>query len=935
MTTNYLKEMQTSSSLSDANATYIEQLYENYLHDQNSVTPEWQKYFVQNYAGGTPEVSHADIREHFLALGEQRANTVVVSGEAILEKKQQAVTELISSYRTLGNRRAKTDPLNLQQLPDVPELTLGYHGLTDADLAIEFDASSLAGLQRATLKSIFELLQKTYGGSLGVEFMHITDTQQRTWLLQRFESIKGEPQFSVQEKRRILEKLIASEGLEKYLGTKYVGQKRFSIEGCDNLIPMMDVLTSHAAKNGVKEIVVGMAHRGRLNMLVNFLGKPPADLFNEFEGKVKLERSGDVKYHKGFSSTVSTPYGAIHLATAYNPSHLEIIDPVIEGSVYAKQWRRGDAEKQQVLPVLTHGDAAFSSQGVVQETFNLSQVPGYATGGTVHLVINNQVGFTTSAKDGRSTYYCTDIAKMVEAPIVHVNGDDAEACAYAIQLLYDFRKQFNKDVVIDLVCYRRHGHQEVDEPFGTQPVMYNVIKNHAAPYEIYSQKLQAAGVVTAQDVTEMAKKYRETLDKGESVHINDTAMKRGETHEYRVNWHDYTETNWRANYSAQVDLTQLKKLGEQIATVPANFQLQAQVAKIVDARHKMATGETPIDWGFAENLAYATLLTNGIPVRISGEDVQRGTFAHRHAVLNEQTTGAKYAALQKLSTDQAPFFIYNSILSEVGVMGFENGYAAAAPDTLVIWEAQFGDFGNGAQVIIDQFLSSGEQKWGQRSGLVLLLPHGYEGAGPEHSSARLERYLQLCAQDNMQVVVPTTPAQIYHLLRRQMLRTMRFPLIVMTPKSLLRSPLATSTLAELAKGKFEVVIGEVDKTIDAATVERVILCTGKVYYDLATQRREQKLTNVAIIRIEQLYPFPDKELHVELQKYKNAQTIVWCQEEPRNQGSWHVIQEFINKVLSAKQTLVCASRPAAAAPACGYMATHVAEQKEVVRVAFI
>lgn len=928
MTNNYVKEMQQTSSLSDANATYIEQLYEDYLHDANSVTPEWQKYFSQNYSGATAEVSHAAIREHFLALGTQ-PNKIVFSGESIVEEKQQAVTNLITSFRMLGHEQAKIDPLNLLNTDQTPELTLSYHGLSDADLNTQFDAAGAVGLQQASLKDIYATLQQTYCGSIGAEIMQITDTEQRTWLLEKFEAGRGRGNFSVEQKKRLLQKLVACEGLEKYLGLKYVGQKRFSIEGADALIPMLDTLMIYGASVGVKEIMVGMAHRGRLNVLVNFLGQEPADLFDEFAGKNSVDGSGDVKYHKGWSSNVRTASGSVHLALAYNPSHLEIINPLVEGLVYAKQWRYDDVQKTAIIPVLIHGDAAFSSQGVNQEVFNLSQMPGYATGGTVHIVANNQVGFTTAAKEGRSTRYCTDIAKMVEAPIFHVNGDDAQACAFAMQLLFEFRQRFKKDIVIDLVCYRRFGHQEIDEPTITQPVMYQVIKAHPTPLRIYAEQLIAAKVVTADEVTAMEHAYRQALDEHQLVIEADPNYDHMKAYRRPLNWKLYTETDWRKTPETKVSKTKLLELAQKLVNI-GDIKLQPQVAKLMAARQKMAEGEQPLDWGFAETLAYATLLVEGYPVRISGEDAKRGTFSHRHAYIFDQETNKPYVPLAHLSEQQAPIWVYNSILSEEAVMGFEVGYSAAAPDNLVIWEAQYGDFANGAQVIIDQFLSSGEQKWGQKSGLVLYLPHAHEGDGPEHTSARLERYLQLCAQGNMYVVMPTTPAQTFHMLRRHMLQKIRRPLIVMTPKGMLRSPLAVSSLDELATGHFQTVIGETDAEIKVDKVTTVILCSGKVYYNLVSKRREEKITTIAIIRIEQLYPFPDQEIAQVLKQYTAATNIFWVQEEPKNQGSWCTLQDELRLLVNSKQTLTYVGRPAMASPAVGYSSMHAEQQKQLI-----
>jgi 2-oxoglutarate dehydrogenase E1 component len=925
-----LQEMQASSALYNGNAAYLETLYEQYLNDANSVDVKWRDYFSSlKTVSNKPEVSLAQVVQRFEEMGRQLPTVQVGGIDPAVEKKQAAVTALINAFRSLGHEQANIDPLGLLNKASTPELTLAYYGLTNADLNSQFVTGGALGLQRATLKDIFTALQQTYCGSIGAEIMHITDTEQRNWLLEKYEAQQGKGNFSNDQKKRLLQKLVACDGLEKYLGLKYVGQKRFSIEGADGLIPMLDTLMLDCAKLGVKEIMLGMAHRGRLNVLVNIVGQPPAELFDEFAGKNSVDGSGDVKYHIGYSSNIKTPHGPVHVGLAYNPSHLEIINPLIEGLVYAKQWRCADQSRSAIIPVLIHGDAAFSSQGVNQEVFNMSQVPGYATGGTVHIVANNQVGFTTSAVEGRSTRYCTDIAKMVEAPIFHVNGDDAQACAFAMQLLFEFRQRFKKDIVIDLICYRRYGHQEIDEPTITQPLMYHIIKAHPTPLQVYAQQLISAGVVTTEQVSAMEHSYRQTLDAQQLTVEADLKADHTSAYRYPLNWKIYNETDWRKSPATKVNKEKLIEIAHQLVAF-GDIKLQPQVAKLMAARQKMAEADAPLDWGFAETLAYASLLLEGYPVRISGEDVRRGTFSHRHAYIFDQQTNKPYVPLAHLSDQQAPIWVYNSILSEEAVMGFEVGYAAAAPDNLVIWEAQYGDFANGAQVVVDQFLSSGEQKWGQKSGLVLFLPHAHEGDGPEHTSARLERYLQLCAQNNMTVVMPTTPAQAFHMLRRHMLRKMRKPLIVMTPKGMLRSPLAVSSFDDLANGSFQLVIDETDSDIKKEQVPTVILCSGKVYYNLVSKRREEKMTNTAIIRVEQLYPFPDQELIQILKQYKNATNIIWVQEEPKNQGSWYVLQDDLRGLLTSKQNLAYIGRPAMASPAVGYSSMHAVQQKELI-----
>jgi 2-oxoglutarate dehydrogenase E1 component len=751
---------------------------------------------------------------------------------------------------------------------------------------------------------------------------------------QRLEQAAGKFGFDAKERTRILERLTAAEGLERYLHTKYVGQKRFSLEGGDSLIPMMDELCQRAGAAGVKEMVVAMAHRGRLNVLVNTLGKPPDKLFAEFEGKYEHvedpAHSGDVKYHMGFSADLATSGGPLHLALAFNPSHLEIVNPVAVGSVRARQQRRNDVERDAVLPVLIHGDAAFAGQGVGMELLQMSQARGFAVGGSVHIVINNQIGFTTSrTDDARSTMYCTDVAKMVGAPILHVNGDDPEAVVFCTQLAFDFRQEFNKDIVVDLVCYRRHGHNEADEPAATQPVMYQTIRAHKTTRELYADRLVADGVLDAPAAAALVDSYRTKLETGAVT--TDLADKPGEN--FGVDWKPYLHGNMRDRVDTTVPRAELDALARQINTIPDNVKLHPRVAKIYEDRRKMAAGEQAADWGFAENLAYATLLKNDFKLRLVGQDSGRGTFFHRHAVLHEQTGGPDYVPLRQLVTDPLDVTIIDSLLSEEAVMAFEYGYATADPTTLTIWEGQFGDFANGAQVVIDQFISSGECKWNRLCGLTLFLPHGYEGQGPEHSSARLERFLQLCALDNMQVCVPTTPAQIFHLLRRQMLRKTRKPLIVMTPKSLLRHKLAISTLDELSSGGFHDFIG--DTTASAETTTRVVVCAGKVYYDLIEEHAKRGITDVAIVRAEQLFPFPRAELSDELKRFAKATSLVWCQEEPMNQGAWYQIQHHLSRCLQPGQTLYYAGRVRSAAPACGHLSTHQAEQAKLVNSALM
>ncbi|MGL6250168.1 MAG: 2-oxoglutarate dehydrogenase E1 component, partial [Billgrantia desiderata] len=712
---------------------------------------------------------------------------------------------------------------------------------------------------------------------------------------------------------------------------------RFGLEGGESFIPMMDELIQRAGGYGVKEVVIGMAHRGRLNLLVNILGKNPSELIDEFDGKKLIERgSGDVKYHQGFSSNVMTPGGEVHLALAFNPSHLEIVSPVVEGSVRARQDRRDDYEGTKVLPINVHGDAAFAGQGVVMETFQMSQTRAYKTGGTVHIVINNQVGFTTShPQDTRSTEYCTDIAKMVQAPIFHVNGDDPDAVLHATQVALDYRQQFRKDVVIDLVCYRRRGHNEADEPSGTQPLMYQKIKDHPSSRTLYAQRLVEQGVLSEEDAQAMTETYREDLMAGN--HVANALVQEPNTTLF-VDWKPYLGHEWSGYADTSVEMKRLQRLAARMCEIPDGVEVQRQVAKIYEDRRKMQAGGLALNWGFAETLAYATLLDEGHPVRITGQDVGRGTFSHRHAVVHNQKDGSTYVPLQHLADGQPRFTIHDSFLSEEAVLAFEYGYATTAPNDLVIWEAQFGDFFNGAQVVVDQFISSGETKWGRLCGLTMLLPHGYEGQGPEHSSARLERFLQLCAEHNMQVCVPTTPAQIFHLLRRQVIRPLRKPLVVMSPKSLLRHKEAISSLDDLANGHFHMVLPD-QGNLEAQQVTRVIMCAGKVYYDLAAWREENGRDDTAIVRIEQLYPFPKEELFEALKAYVNLDTVVWCQEEPLNQGAWYPSQHHMRTVADMLKNglggeLKFAGRPASAAPAAGYMSVHTEQQRQLVEDAF-
>jgi 2-oxoglutarate dehydrogenase E1 component len=931
-----LADQLASSALSGGNAGFIEDLYEQFLKDPAAVDATWAAYFRDLKAGSTEEVAHGDVRQRLLARQHAPAPRTVASASADLASaKQGAVSRLIQVYANRGHLIANLDPLGLQDRGRPTVLNLDHFGLSEADLDTEFFTGSRieAIRARSTLRDILSTLKFIYCETIGAEFAHVSDSDERLWLQDQFQSARMQRRFSADEKKNILWQLTAAEGLERYLHTKYVGQKRFSLEGGDSLMPLLDDLVQQGGKAGVEETIIGMAHRGRLNVLVNLLGKSPKDLFNEFEGHydlAKLRGSGDVKYHKGFSSDLKTPSGNVHVALAFNPSHLEIVNAVVEGSARARQERRGDALGDKVLPVQIHGDAAFAGQGVIMETLQLSQARGFYTGGSIHVIVNNQVGFTTSdPKDARSTLYCSDVAKMVEAPIFHVNADDPEAVCFVTRFALEYRMKFHKDIVIDLVCYRRHGHNEADEPSATQPLMYQVIRKKPTVRQLYAERLVAEGVLSAAEAAAMLDQYRAGLDEGKPQARAALGLI---GNKYTVDWSEYLGADWSEPIRTAVDMGRLKALGKAITTYPTDWNLHPRVLAIMQARERMVAGDLALDWGCAENLAYASLIQEGYPVRLTGQDSGRGTFFHRHAVLHDQASGRRFVPLQHLATNQPTFTVTDSVLSEEAVMGFEYGFSTTEPHCLTIWEGQFGDFCNGAQVIIDQFISSGEAKWGRLSGLTLFLPHGYEGQGPEHSSARLERFLQLCAEYNIQVCVPSTPAQMFHLLRRQIVRPLRKPLIIMTPKSLLRHPLSVSRLEELAAGSFRNVIDEIDD-LKPSGVTRIVLCTGKVYFDLLKSRREWKSENVVIVRLEQLYPFPSEEYEAVIRKYSNAREIVWCQEEPQNQGSWYQIRHRLQLPLSAKHELLYAGRAGAAAPATGIAALHEQQQKNLVTAA--
>ncbi|MFP3550619.1 2-oxoglutarate dehydrogenase E1 component [Paraburkholderia sp. SIMBA_049] len=931
-----------TSFLFGGNAPYVEEQYETYLADPTTVSEDWRGYFdaLQDVpavdGSDTGDVAHGPVVSRFVELAKQ-TRTAGRSENDVLSfaRKQVAVQALISAYRMVGTRNAHLDPLRWTAPVPVPELNSSYYDLSHADMNTKFSMSGAHFTEQVqTLGDLMQALKETYCGTLGAEFMYLADPEQRNWWSMRLESSRSKAALDNGDKLHILERLTAAEGLEKYLHARYVGQKRFSLEGGESLIVLLDELVAYGATKGVKSSILGMAHRGRLNVLVNIVGKPPAALFDEFEGKTAhLLPSGDVKYHKGFTGLLPTATGPAEVTLAFNPSHLEVVNPVVQGIARARAEVLG-LGASAVLPVEIHGDAAISGQGIVMETMNLSNTRGYGTGGTIHVVVNNQVGFTTSdPRDVRSSFYCTDIAKMIEAPVLHVNGDDPEAVVAATRLAIDFRATFNKSVVIELVCFRRHGHQEQDTPNITQPMMYRSIAGHPGVRTLYARKLVDQQILTAEDVEKYVHDYRERLDTAQSVEEKKPAAQKNE----EENWPQLLDGNASRIYYAPPLLDLVQKLALKITSIPDQYSLHPLVGRVVSARRDMAEGKRPLDWGMAEHMAFASLLSAGIDVRLSGQDSERGTFSHRHAVLHDQNRSSRaegtYVPLEHVSDDQGRFSVTNSVLSEGAVLGFEYGYSVVRQNALVLWEAQFGDFANGAQVVIDNFLSAGAAKWGQRSGVTMLLPHGQEGEGPEHASARLERYLQLCAQDNMRVCQPTTPAQIFHLLRMQAVLHDRVPLIVMTPKSLLRHPEAVSSLDDLAKGRFNEILAESPTKEAASRIDRVILCSGKVYYELLERRRKSGKDNIALIRVEQLYPFPAKQISSELERYPNLKSVVWCQEESKNQGSWHFVMEQLLDIVKAPATLRYIGPEATASTAPGYKSMHLARQEKYLHAA--
>ncbi|MDO8953231.1 MAG: 2-oxoglutarate dehydrogenase E1 component [Gammaproteobacteria bacterium] len=917
--TESMDQQWQSSQLFGGNSDYLEAIYEAYLQDPTSVDPSWQQYFASITQNASNEPIHSEIRQHFIEMAKHPVSTVISSSTN--SDKALAVYELIQAYRAHGHRKAKIDPLNLMPIPALPELNLNTYNL-GSDLDETFSFSDWNGGQPQSLQAIVDTLQKIYCGAIGFEYRHISETAERNWLQDQIENQAFI--MSAERKKWLLQRLIAADVLEKFFTTKYPGKIRFSLEGNDSFIPLINSLVDSAGKHNVKKLIMAMAHRGRLNALVNVMGMPMPRVLTEFDGKPDPSLfAGDVKYHLGYSVDVKTSAGSLHLVMPFNPSHLEIIGPVAEGMIHANQYDL-DGNKDSAFAIQVHGDGAVAGQGVNMEILNMSETPGYGNGGSIHIVINNQIGFTLAKPDeARSTPYCTDIIKMFEIPAFHVNSNEPEAVLRVADLALAYRMKFHKDLFIDLVGFRRYGHNEADDPTATSPLMYQAVKKMPATFKLYADKLIADNVMTVEQVQEMGKAYRQSLDSDKPL-VELAAVK-----DHNEAWKSYLKQEWTVKYEPKMAKADLIAIAKRLDALPEGFALQPQVAKVYAERAKMTAGEIPMNWGYAETLAYATLVKAGHPVRLSGEDCGRGTFSHRHSVLHDQTNDTQYIPLNNIMETQAQYTVIDSLLSEEAVVAFEYGYSWTAPETLTIWEAQYGDFFNGAQMVVDQFIVSAEEKWGKLSGLTMLLPHGQEGAGPEHSSGRLERFLQACANNNIQVCVPSTPAQIYHLMRRQILRAYRKPLIIMSPKSLLRHPLVTSTLDELANGQFATVIDEID-AIKKDRVSRVLLCAGKLYYDLLAARREAKIEDIALIRIEQMYPFPADELKAILSQYKKAQEFIWCQEEPYNQGAWSKLRDDISPLVPR---LSCLSRVAMGTTAAGYSALYQEQQKKLINLA--
>ena len=930
-----MKELWGSSHISAGHAAYLEGLYETFLNNPEELSKEWLDFFTNlpKLPNSNGEISHQKIINEFRNFSR---NSDVLKKS--VDERQGKVIRLIQSYRNRGHLKAKLDPLGMMERRLVEDLNIEFHGLSHEDLNEEFYTDTFnTGAEKLPLRDIIQKLEDIYCSEIGIECNHIMDSSERRWFQNKFESKLKGYSFNEQEKLNIYERLNSAEGLAKYLSAKYPGMKRFGIDGAESLVPLVETVIQDCGSLGASQICFGMAHRGRLNLLVNVLGKLPSDLFSAFSEDFELEgaSTGDVKYHLGFSSNFDTPGGEVHVSLFNNPSHLEIVDPVVIGSVRARQDRINDKDRSKVIPVLLHGDAAFSGQGVVMESLQMSQTRGFNVGGTIHIIVNNQIGFTTSnVNDSRSTDYSSDVAKIIQAPVIHVNGDDPEMVVNAAKIACKYRNKFKKDIVIDLFCYRRRGHNEADDPSATQPLMYEKISNHPSVLNQYENNLMKEGILDAEQSKKIKSNYRKSLEGGESVAKN-LAKKPNDS--LWFDWEPYLDVKWWPKVDTKCSKKELKKLGKEIISVPKEFNMGSQASKIFADRHEMNQENIPINWGYAEVMAYATLLKDGYPIRLTGQDVRRGTFSHRHACIFDSQTGMGHISLSELAEkNKTSFDIYDSLLSEEAVLGFEYGYSATWPSGLTIWEAQFGDFANGAQVVIDQFIVSAQHKWERLSGLVMLLPHGYEGQGPEHSSARIERFLQLCASENIQVCVPSSPKQIFHLLRRQAIRKMRTPLIVISPKSLLRNPQAVSTLDDLSNGSFECVIDdELDNKND---VKKIIMCSGKVFYELIDKRNKEKRHDIAIIRIEQLYPFPYDDLEEILLRYQNVHEYIWCQEEPLNQGAWfshrHRIQRVLDR-LGNNNEVKLVSRPPAAAPAVGLMKLHLKQQETLINEAIV
>ena len=930
-----MKELWGSSHISAGHAAYLEGLYETFLNNPEELSKEWFEFFTNlpKLPNSNGEISHQKIINEFRNFSR---NSAILKKS--VDERQGKVIRLIQSYRNRGHLKANLDPLGMMERRLVEDLNIEFHGLSHEDLNEEFYTDTFnTESEKLSLRDIIKKLEDIYCGKIGIECNHIMDSAERRWLQNKFESKLNQYSFNEQERLNIFERLNSAEGLAKYLSAKYPGMKRFGIDGAESLVPLVETVIQDCGSLGASQICFGMAHRGRLNLLVNVLGKLPSDLFSAFSEDFELEgaSTGDVKYHLGFSSNFDTPGGEVHVSLFNNPSHLEIVDPVVIGSVRARQDRINDKDRSKVIPVLLHGDAAFSGQGVVMESLQMSQTRGFNVGGTIHIIVNNQIGFTTSnVNDSRSSDYSSDVAKIIQAPVIHVNGDDPEMVVNAAKIACKYRNKFKKDIVIDLFCYRRRGHNEADDPSATQPLMYEKISNHPSVLSQYENNLIEEEILNVEQSKKIKSNYRKSLEGGESVAKN---LAKRPNDSLWFDWEPYLDVKWWPKVDTKYSKKELKKLGKEIISVPKEFNIGSQASKIFADRQEMNIGNISLNWGYAEIMAYATLLKDGYPIRLTGQDVRRGTFSHRHACIFDSKTGMGHISLSELAEkNKTSFDIYDSLLSEEAVLGFEYGYSATWPSGLTIWEAQFGDFANGAQVVIDQFIVSAQHKWERLSGLIMLLPHGYEGQGPEHSSARIERFLQLCASENIQVCVPSSPKQIFHLLRRQAIRKMRTPLIVISPKSLLRNPQAVSTLDDLSDGSFECVIDdEIDNKND---VKKIIMCSGKVFYELIEKRNKEKRYEIAIIRIEQLYPFPYDDLEEILLRYQNVHEYIWCQEEPLNQGAWfshrHRIQRVLDR-LGNNNEVKLVSRPPAAAPAVGLMKLHLKQQKTLINEAIV